>query len=349
MTLTQTAALTKRVIAIFLVMSFLGTISFSGYKIWHAYYIAHLPPIEEKPDLKFGLLPHPDLPTSSVSSSNFSYSIDTSTGILPKIGTDPGFDKIMKVYYVSKSFATLLSPEKSQNLADKFGISLDPKILSETEYKFQIQDKTLSINLDTGNFLYTKDATVSGHEALDNDDKLITDFENVLSTLGVLKDEFKKGRTKITLLKIDGKDFIQTKLRTEAQAVQISIWPQNINNKSIFTPDFNKALVSAIVVKSAENLENYLSLQYIYFPIDITTGATYPIKTTESAYADLKGGKGVIISEPNKAQVSISSIYLGYYLPENYTPYLQPIYVFEGQGFLAYVPAISDDFTDSSK
>lgn len=347
MTLTQTAILTKKVIAIFLVISFLSTISFTAYKIWHAYYIAHLPPVEEKPDPKFGLLPYPDLPTSTVSSSNFSYSIDTSTGSLPKIGVDVGFDKIMKVYYISKSFATLLSPEKSQTLADKFGFSVKPEILSETDYKFRDENKTLNVNLDTGNFLYAKEATESGNQALDNDDKLVTDFENVLNSLGILKDELKKGRTKITLLKFNGSNFVPTNLRAEAKAAQISIWPENVNTKSIFTPNFNKALVSAIIIKSADNLDNYLSLQYIFYPIDTTTKATYPIKTTETAYADLKSGKGVIIIEPTKAQVSISSIYLGYYFSENYTPYLQPVYVFEGQNFVAYVPAITDEFVQS--
>ncbi len=349
MTLSQTASLTKKIITLSSLILFFGIVSFIGYKVWHAYYIAHLPPIEEKPDTKFGMLPMPDFPTSSVSSSNYSYSLDTSTGSLPKIGIDSGFDKIIKVYFITKSFSTLLSPEKSQNLAAKFNINAEAKILSEIKYSFSDQGKSLTVDLDTGNFLYNKEATVSGKETLDSDDQLVSGFEQTLSNLGVFTDDIKKDRTKITLLKSEGNNLVATNLRAEAQAVQISIWPQNIDKKSIFTSDFNKALVNAIVVKSAVDLNNYISIQFTNFPVDATTFATYPTKTAESAYGDLKSGKGVIVLEPAKPRVSISSVYLGYYLSDNYNPYLEPIYVFEGQNFVGYVPAITDEFLTQTK
>ena len=349
MTLSQTAVLVKKIITISLIMLFLGTSSFIGYKLWHAYYIAHLPPVVEKPDTKFGLLPIPDFPTSSVSSSNYSYSLDTSTGSLPKIGVDPGFDKIIKVYFITKSFSTLLSPEKSQNLAAKFNINTNPQILSDTKYQFTDQSKTLTVDLDTGNFLYRKEATVSGKETLNDDDKLVSGFEKTLDSLGIPISDLTKGRTKITLLKSNGNTLVPTNLRAEAQAAQISLWPQNIDQKSIFTSDFNKALVNATIVKSATDLADYISIQFTDYPIDTTTFATYPLKSPEVAYADLKSGKGVVVLEPTKPQVSVSSVYLGYYLSDNYNPYLEPIYVFEGQDFVAYVPAVSDEFITQTR
>ncbi|MCL4365698.1 hypothetical protein M1437_00535 [Patescibacteria group bacterium] len=80
MTLTQAATLVKRLVIFSAVTLFLGLGSFIGYKIWYAYYLAHLPPVEEKPDIRFGLLPPVDFPKSNVTSSNFSYSLDTVTG-----------------------------------------------------------------------------------------------------------------------------------------------------------------------------------------------------------------------------------------------------------------------------
>lgn len=332
MTLSQTADFTKRFIAISGIMLFLATLGFSTYKFWHAYYIAHLPPVEEKPDAKFGLLPLLDFPATSVSSSNFSYSLDTSTGSLPKIGIDPGFEKIIKVYFITKSFSTLLSSEKSQNLAQKFNINTEKQILSDTKYLFTEIDKSLTVDLDTGNFSYYNEATHSGEISPDEDKKLVTDFKQILNNLGVLTDDLKNGRTKITHLK------------GEAGAVEISLWPENINQKLIVGPNFNSGLISAIVINSSNNPDNYQSLQFINFPIDITTFATYPTKSTDVAFADLKSGRGVVILEPTKPQVSISSIYLGYYLPKNYIPYLIPVYIFEGPDFVAYVPAIPDEF-----
>lgn len=332
MTLTQTAILTKQIITISIFAVILGLASFIGYKIWYAYYLAHLPPVEEKPDTKFGLLPPPNFPESNVSTSNFSYALDTVTGGLPKVGQEADFEKIHKVYFVVQSFATLLSAEKSQALAEKFGITTLPQILSETKYEFKDQGKTLNVDLDTGNFSYIKEATISGSETLDDDNKLIGGFKNSLANLNLLKDDLKNGRTKITPL---------------ARAAQISIWPAAIDKKMIFTDDFNKALVNAVIIKGADQLENYLSLNFIYFTIDTTTFATYPIKTAEQAFDDLKSGKGVVIAEPNKPQVSITSVYMGYFLGESYSPYLQPIFVFEGPHFVAYVSAITEQFVTS--
>lgn len=334
MTLSQTATLTRRVIIIFLIALFGGTFSLIGYKIWYAYYLANLPPVEEKADTKFGLLPAPAFSTTSVSSSNFSYSIDTVTGGLPKVGVDSGFEKVIKVYFVTRTFASLLSPDRAQSLADKFGIKVSPKILSETNHFFEDNEKALNVDLNSGNFTYQrKIATPSG--ALEDDGKLISDFQRNLNNLGVLKQDLIGGRNKI--------------IRLEDGGGQISIWPASINSKPIQTNQFNKSLINATVSQSAENLDNYISLNFIYYPIDTSTFATYPINSAEQALEDLKFGKGSVVLEPNKPQVSITSIYLAYFLAETYNPYLLPIFVFEGPQFAAYVPAVTEQFQAQTK
>lgn len=341
MTLTQTAILTKQVIVISAVALVVGSISLIGYKVWYAYYLAHLPPVEEKPDTKFGLLPPPNFPKGNVSTSNFSYSLDTTTGGLPKVGVDPGFEKIVKVYFVTQTFATLLSSDRSENLAKKFDLLSPPDILSETKYKFEDKDKLLVVNLDNGNFSYSQQASASAALNRSNDEKLISDFKQTLANLGVLKDDLRTGKAKVVLLKVAGEKLTPTQLRQEAAFFQISLWPAPIDKKPILTADFNKSLVTATVLNDASTLTDYLSLDFTYYPIDTSTFATYSLKPTEAAFDDLKSGKGVVMVEPEKPQVSITSVSLGYYLPEDYSPYLQPIYVFEGPSFVAYVSAVS--------
>lgn len=330
MTLTQTAILTKQVIVISVIALVLAIAGFIGYNIWHAYYLAHLPPVEEKPDIKFGLLPQLNFPKSDVSSSNFSYSLDTTTGGLPKIGIDAGFEKLIKVYFVTQSFATLLSPDRSQALAEKFNFSSPPEILSETKYKFQDAEKNLVVDLDTGNFSYTKEATISAKSDQNDDSKLVADFKQMLIFLGLFKEDLRDGRSKV--------------IRLENQTAQISLWFAPIDKKSIFTADLNKSPISAEVTGSADKLENYRSLNFIYYPIDTSTFATYPLKIPEAAFDDLRTGKGIVIAVPTTPQVSITAVSMGYYLPDNYSPYLLPIYIFEGPGFVAYVDAIGEQF-----
>lgn len=345
MTLSQTAVLTKQVIVVSTITLVLGLASFIGYKIWYAYYLAHLPPVEEKPDTRFGLLPLPDLPRGVVSSSNFSYSVDTSTGNLPKVGVDTGFEKLSKVYFISKIFAGLLSAEKSQGLADKLEIKSQPEILSETNYRFKDSGKTLTIDLNNGNFVYTNEATISAQEGLDDDTKLIADFKSILSKLGVLKEDLNNGRNKVIPLK----NFIPAEIRSEANSAQISLWPAAIDKRLILTAEFNTSPINALVYKNADDLKNYFSINFTYYPIDTSTFATYPIKTTDEAFLDLRSGRGSVIIEPIKPQVSITSIYLAYFLSENYSPYLQPVFVFEGPHFVSYVPAISNDFLSTNE
>ena len=136
--------------------------------MWYAYYLSTLPPVEEKPDIKFGILPTPNFPSSSVSSSNYSYSLDTTTGSLPTLG-DNGFEKIIKVYFIIKPFATFLSPDRSQALAARFNIKTQPEILTETRYLFEENKKKLTVDLDNGNFTYIREATPSGDEKLEDD------------------------------------------------------------------------------------------------------------------------------------------------------------------------------------
>lgn len=328
MTLTQTATLTKQIITITLVALILGTVSFIGYRIWYTYYLSTLPPQAEIPDTKFGVLPLPQFPKAFVSSSNFSYSLDTATGGLPKIGVDPGFEKLIKVYFVIRPYATFLSPEKSQALAEKFGITTLPQVLNETTYEFK-QDKTLIVDLDSGNFRYSKEASPSA-QSRDTDEKLVSDFKRSLETLGVLKEELKKGRTKVTPL--------------EGNITLISIWPEDLDKKSFFSSHVNKSGVFAEIFSSAANLEDYKLINFSFYKVDTATFATYPTKSAEEAFNDLRGGKGIVLMEPQKPQVSITSVSLGYFLPENYSPYIQPIYVFEGPGFVAYVPAVNSEF-----
>lgn len=344
MTLTQTAILTRRVILISSISLFLGMVSFLGYRVWYAYYLSTLPPVEEKPDTKFGTLPLPDLPIANVSSSNFSYSLDTTTGGLPDLG------KIIKVFFIPKTYATLLAPEKSQSLASKFDIRSEPEVLSETLYRFRTEEKAITIDLDTGNFTYLVEKSPEQPQSLiDSDDKLINDLKNLLNSKGLLDEGLTKGRFKVSLLKFEGENLVPVESRSEAQAAQISIWPQDLNQIPIATPDINQSLITAIVTRSANDLKNYLSLKYTYWPVDETTFATYPLKTTREGYDDLISGKGVVVVEPERPEVSITSVYLAYFQSEKYTPYLQPVFVFEGPNFVSFVPAIKEQFFSQTR
>lgn len=341
MTLTQAATFTRRFILFFLIFSILGLSAYIAYRTWYAHYLASIPPAEEKPDLKFGVLPAPVWPNAAASANNFTYSINTTTGLLNL----EKFEKITKVYFIPKGVVTLLASQRGQNLANKLGINAAPTQLSEIRYQYKGADRTLTVDLDSGNFSYSKEATstavLAKNSTDQSDSKLISDFKVFLNNYGLMRGELQNGPSKVQYFKFSGTQLTSTSA-SEAQAYQISLWPQNINNKGIATPEDNRSLVHALVVNSADSLENYLSLHYTFWPVDSSTFATYPAKTADQAFSDLKAGKGVIIVAPPSPEVSITSVQMAYYETGDYTSYLEPIYIFEGPGFIAYTEAITE-------
>lgn len=333
MTLTQTAIIVKQLIFFSIIFLILAIFGFIGYQFWVNLNLSKIPPPEEKPNLLFGKLPAPNFPKVGTAGSNFTYSIDTVTGNLPKLGEDPGFDKIIKVFFIPKPYATLLAPDRSKDLAENLNILTEPQILSETEYRYEDLGKILTVNLDSGNFTYINNNVQTETRSLDSDEKLIADFKGILQRMGVFKGKL-GGKSRVTVLQNQGDN--------ATPSAMISLWQDPVDKREIYTPKFNQALVVAEIYGSTQELGNYLSLNYTFWQIDETTFATYLTKSPQQAFEDLKNGLGVVIIEPEKPHISITSVSLGYFLSDQYTSYLLPIYVFEGPHFVSYVWAINE-------
>lgn len=331
MTLTQAARLTRLSLLSFLILIILSAVGLIGYQFWYKnYYLPSLPPVEEKAEEKFGPLPPLNMPASSVSSANFSYTLDTNTGILPQ---NP---KLIKVYFIPQVGISFLAAEKAKTLAKKLGFNQEPDILSDTEYKFtDSQGAILTINLNTANFHLQKPPSTPSAQLsptpLPEENQLIAAFKNYLTAKDLLPNELQNGATKTTF---------SSSSRATSKTAEISLWPENIDQLPLVNPLFNKALVRATFINTQEEGDRFSEINYVFWPIDKSTYSTYAIKNTETAFAELKSGKGAVVVEPDYPQVSITSVHLAYYQPIEYTPYLQPVYVFEGPKFAALVSAI---------
>lgn len=101
------------------------------------------------------------------------------------------------------------------------------------------------------------------------------------------------------------------------------------------------------LVASGTNQAMVVSANYNHQTINLQPDnqATYPVKTAQQAFEDLKSGKGYIAAyNGSDNQILINKVYLAYYIGDSAQDYLEPIIVFEGQnGFFAYVPAITDE------
>lgn len=341
LTLTQTASLTKKGFifgSVSLILMILGWVGFGYYK---AYQASKIPPPEEKPDVKFNILPQPNLKDSLTPSSDYTYDLVTKTGSLP---TD--LPKIMRVYFISKLGTTLLAPNRAKQLAEKFNFISGPEIISPTLYKFtNVTGGKIEIDLDIGNFNFERNiATESGEtqdEVIADRGKLVEEFKNFLASKGLLSDQLRAGRTTVSY---DGPS------QKDSLSAQVTLWQDDIKEGEvsfpIVTAQFTKGLIKTKVTKYTQEENKYLNLDYIFWSIDENNFATYQIKSAADAYSELKEGRGVVVIKPPFTQVSISSVYLGYLVSEEYSPYLQPVFVFEGEEFAAIVAAITDEYLE---
>lgn len=325
MTLTQTAILTKRLLVISIIALVLIITGTAANNYYQAYQRSKIPPTEEQPDLKFGILPHPNLPPIAVASSDYGYSLDTVTGGLPE-----NLPKLIKVYFIPQLGTTLLASERAKIMAEGLGFTIGPENLSETERRFQDSEGgQLIMNLDSGNFKFTrKIATPSGQvTTIADQPKLVADLKQFLASKDLLKPQLVSGRSKVAF-------------------DTISMWQDDVDGLPTETSSYTTGLIRAVASKNLSDKQKYLSLDYNFWLIDQTNFATYPLKKAEVAFEELQAGLGTIVIKPTGSRVSITSVYLAYLLTEEYSPYLQPIYVFEGEGFVAYVSAIPDQYLE---
>jgi hypothetical protein len=88
-----------------------------------------------------------------------------------------------------------------------------------------------------------------------------------------------------------------------------------------------------------------LRSQIKFFDKSVEQVGVYPIRSGDEAFADLKKGKGFIVSLPPVTKITIRKMFLGYFDPDVFQEYLQPVYVFLGDGdFVGYVPAVSGQY-----
>ena len=341
MTLTEASAATKKGMIVAVITLF---VLLSTWGIWHYYYnyiyLPGLPPVIEQPTLAFGPLPKIAFPETTVSSSNFSYTLDTETGSLPQ-----DTPRLIKVYSVAQLATDLLALDRAKNLAGSLGFNKTPQAILATQYRFN-DDKNggeLIVDLDTGNFKYRRNIAAGTRDNFEDIEDFINEdyqgriFKNFLNSKGLLKDQLKAGKTTSSYNNVVKKD---------SNLVTVNLWQESIEDFPIVTPKFTEGLIKGVGTNDRDDANKFIALDYIFWPIDLENFGTYPIKNATEAFEEFKNGDGFIAIEPRSSSASITKVYLGYYLDEVYANYLQPVYVFEGPGFAGMVSAIKSEIVE---
>lgn len=344
--LTQTSITARKIIrygAYAIILILVGRLMLRGAI---ALYKRIFPTPPPKPTVAFGKLPALPFPEKNTGRS-FNYTLELPEGKLPTL------PKQEIVYFMPPFSSNIAVVDDAKALADRLGFNPDGKPIVEkvpNVYIFQRENglSTLTMNIITRIFSISYNINANPQVLLGtppDPERAISQITGFLSGGGLLSDELKGGRTTTEFLKMTGGIFSPVSSLSEADSIKVNIFRKNYGtNDSIpsVTPDMPEANIWFVIGGAGRQI---IAGEFNYFPLEAGRNGTYPLKTSETAFEQLKQGKAFIANAPDTENITIRRVYLGYYDAGQYAKYYQPVVVFEGDGnFYAYVPAVADDF-----
>ncbi|MGB4966337.1 MAG: hypothetical protein WBO77_04510 [Microgenomates group bacterium] len=234
-----------------------------------------------------------------------------------------------------------------------FNTERTPHSLQDTTAVFDDGTQRLSIDITYFNFSYKYSYERS---ALTFINPQITDETTIkdrairyLQQLGKYPPELAAGTQHIVYMRYntDLKEFEVVKDPQDANVVEVDFFGPDVlegaGEYPIVSPKYFTS--ENYVVMSMSGLSpKILKAQIKFFEKDEANTGVYPLKTGDEAWAEFNTGNGTIVSPGGESYpIKIKKMFLGYFEPDTYQPYFQPVYVFLGDNnFAAYVPAVKN-------
>jgi len=300
------------------------------------------------PEEKFGKLPTITFPDQNP--QDYEYRINTLTGRLPSFPEACKSYKNslycqMKVYKVKKREPSLVALKSAKDKLQVIGYTENESRMSEEEYQWtNPEGQTIRMNILTGNFkifsnfLGESPGSLTG-EAVRKEGAFEL-IERLLENLGLETEDLDQEISTLTYLKLENGALIKAQSLNEANFARLDLSQKNLDNHKIYYPGLTESLMH-FVIRSGSNLTNVVDASFSHPIADSSNFSTYPIKTAEAAFEDLKQGNAhVIANDKNVKLIDIIDVSLGYYIGDETQQYFLPIVVFKGKEFTAYVQAV---------
>lgn len=344
--LTQVSFQTRRLIKygfFFLVFLIVGkTILNFGLTIWKKLN----PPPPLPPTVSFGKLPAIKFPEKE-KKTDLEFNLETPSGSLPE------FPDRAKIFFVPYQQPNLLALDRAKEIATLIGFKNEPKAISGKVYQWtQFENNTLQLEMDivSSSFIlsydWQNDPIFLKEKILPGKEQAKQEAQNFLTKIKISKEDLANEKMMVNYLKIVGNDLIQALSPSESNFVKVEMFRKNVDELPVLTADPAKGIVSIIISGVKDYTKKIVRVEFNYFPIKYDSWATYPIKSTATAWQELKNGEGFVANwEGTENKVTIRRIYLAYFDSFKPQEFLQPIIVFEGDGnFFGYIPAITSEW-----
>ncbi len=352
-TLTETAYYARKLLRLAAYTALVLIIAKLGFDLAYAEYRRRNPLPLPQPQVAFGRLPRPALPDTKLFSGPVRYILDTIDGTFPESSPSA------RVFLTPAPPVSFLTPSRVMDQAKQWGFTGEPANVQATIYRFVDEEKGRTITIDglTGNFIYRYtyevDPNVFTQANVPLGDSALREAMNVLSQYHVLGDQntpllrsdLAQGDTVVTHYRYENNALIHTPAPSQAHAIRVEFSREPLDGIPVLPADPDSPPVS-ILFSGAGDDRRILELRYQYTPIGLETASTYPIRSSREVWNELQAGKATLVRIPQKEvrELPIRSILLAYVLPQKRQDYLQPVWVFEGEQFLAYVPAVTEEW-----
>ncbi|MDH7476510.1 MAG: hypothetical protein QHH09_03505 [Microgenomates group bacterium] len=132
---------------------------------------------------------------------------------------------------------------------------------------------------------------------------------------------------------------------SNANMIEIDYYRPDIGDYPAVSPKYYNSQNYVLMVFYKEGYK-ILRAQVKFFEKSEEQVGVYPLISGDRAYQILQNNQALIIlSPPDEKNIIIKKMFLGYFDPDVYQKYLQPVYVFLGDNnFVAYVPAVSEEY-----
>ncbi len=307
--------------------------------------IAPSPP--PPPTVAFGQLPRPYFPDGI--KKDFTYEIDTLTGDLPALNISE------RVYKMEQRGPDILAVDRASEKVSALGFNPRPQQISDFFYRWSHPDpreQNIIINIRLSEFNLSSSYLKYEEE---NPGKKFTEEEEpteiaskFLRALDFYPEDIDEEKTKVEFATLSKGVVTPTTRIVNSNVATVYFFQKDKDDLPIVYPQGANSSMRMVVGPGRvgnESAGGVLDAKFSHQKI-LEESETYPIKTSQEAYEDLKNGEAYVAtySGPN-SNVLIKKVYPALYAEAKLQEYLTPIIVFEGtDNFVAYVPAIKDEW-----
>lgn len=351
MNLTEAIIYTRRAIPFLIVSFFL----FIVFYLLLQFAFKNIGPTQQAPqapsyNILFGKIPQLQFSSRIDYPPKATFSLDTLSGKPTEASSSAN------VYFLPVRPVRFGYLQKAYFMAKTLGFDTTFTKHTTKDTTLTIEDEEKKVNIDITNFNYDFKLNYETRPELFSDSivptkQVAAEFaKQFLRALGKYHDEFVRSQPEVIYMRFehDTGEFSVVENAEEANVVEVDFFRPDMPGGFSLRPPRYFNSQNYVVMTFTPTGYKVIKSQIKYFPYDAQNIGIYPIKTASQAYEELQKGNGTIVSAgKNGSAISIEKMFLGYYDPEIYQTYLQPIFVFLGKnGFVAYVPALHDDYVE---